>query len=703
MRNSEEFVDWYSLENIDVGGVDFEDLKNESDWFRIETNECGDPNYLESGASESLIWNISLRFKSITLQNPATIIFKAPNWNKVVRGSDEIPKSKCPKTHPPIPCRRSTTVFSDPEIEISSKVICSWREIFERLNCEPLVIEACKVTPFGDQEPHSSGYVNLKHILIQTEKTNPKVVGTYVFGSSTFRIWPTRILLYPTRDPEKSKDGTDLGISLKAHPMYESELETDPEIKAFVGSEKDSTSSLDEKNTPIGLVEVDVILQDCQKLSISDTSPTHRRRALEDSGNFGREPRSPTKSVMGSESRPSSASRSRSASRSLSASRKKNGESPRKRPSRRSLRAGDPKSSPGNRRVGFSSGVPQNTLEDLGRELEFEEVSPELFKASSFIDGLKQMEGIYDFSSKMEYFTVGDSSFSKKLMEKIVSEVDATEEGGSAQYYNSGSPNVELDEEQSASLAFEVWKKVEKERFIQHLQDLEEEFRKITLIRQETIMREFIKEIKRKSNNLGRLENLVSTKILNLKNKENSINNVGEENNRKMKLFQFEQKKIYEVQKNELCSKLEMEKKKTQIVEFEKNKWLKKYNQQEEINQQLTREIQSLKTGRKSDLYFKNELLRKDELIKSYEDQISQYRETIQLLKSSRNHYKTQFDQLATAAHLFPEQNSRSDSAKAISNAYTHNVDSLLQSGLYSEEDQFIQLLKSRQNPNNST
>ncbi|EAK88654.1 hypothetical protein [Cryptosporidium parvum Iowa II] len=676
--NSEEYTDWYSLENLDNTKLNFDELKEESGWFNIEIDKNDDSDIAGFGASESLIWSLSIHFRSITLQDPATVIFKAPNWYKIIKSTNEISPSKCPKTSPPYPCRRSTTIFSDHEIEITSRIVCSWKDIFDRLNCEPLKIEAYKVSTFGDQELHSMGYVNLKHILIQTEKTNPTISGNYIFGSNTFRIWPTRILLYPASKSQVPNDHKNTSNELDS--LSDSELEPNSGESKNKNSKNSVTE--EEKSVPIGLIEVDIVLQDCKKQPISDgSSPGIRQKSLN------------TKTDQNSSlfSRPRSVSRSRSRSRPRSGS--ATNESPINERTRNNLR-NRPKTPPSDKRVSFS---PQRTSRNVkyepGNDEEF--ISPEdleFLKIGNMYDKLdsniRSPGVISDFSSKIGYFTVGDVDFSNKLIETIIKEIDNDE------LYEQG---LENSDDYTSKVNFEIWKRSEKERFVQHLHNLEEEFRKLTLIRQETIMKDFIGDISRKSNKLGRLENLVSNKILKLKNKENSIDNINDENNRKMKLFQFEQTKLLESQKNEFKMKLELEKKKTQIAEFEKNKWFKKYSEEEEINEKLHKEIQSLKTGRKSDLYFKNELLRKDELIQSFEDQILQLKESVQILRASRDHYKTQFEHLAAAVHLFPEKETHPTSNKS-NNVYTHNIESLVQSGLYNEDDQFIQLLKSNNN-----
>ncbi|OII71894.1 uncharacterized protein cubi_00702 [Cryptosporidium ubiquitum] len=679
--NSEEYTDWYSLENLDSGRLNFDELREESGWYNIETSKHDDLDFADFGASESLTWSLSIHFRSITLQDPANVIFKAPNWYKIIKGTNEISPSKCPKTSPAYPCRRSTTIFSDHEIEISSKVVCSWKDIFERLSCEPLQIETYKVSTFGDQELHSKGYVNLKHIIIQTEKTNSKISGNYIFGSNTYRIWPTRILLYPVSKPEVSSDHKNTKNELD--PSSEPELESDS--GPLKDNNKKNSLTDDEKSAPIGLVEVDIVLQDCKKQTISDGSPGVRQKSLN------------TKTEKGSHSgsRPKSASRSRSRSRPRSGNTLS--DSPRNERANNYLSSRS-KTPPSERRVSFLPEKPVRNSRKHEMSINDEFISPEELEFlkignvyNDFDSDIRSPGTISDLNSKIGYFTVGDIDFSEKLIETIIKEID------NSVLHETG---IENENDYASNMNFELWKKSEKERFVQHLHNLEEEFRKLTLIRQETIMKDFIKDINRKSSKLGRLESLVSNKILKLKNKENSIDNVNDENNRRMKLFQFEQKKLFESQKNEFQMKLEFEKKKTQIAEFEKNKWFKKYNEEEETNARLHKEIQSLKTGRKSDLYFKNELLRKDELIQSYEDQISQLRESVQLLRASRDHYKAQFEHLTTLVHLSPEKETKPISTQINNNIYSHNIDSLVQSGLYSEDDQFIQLLKSNNNIN---
>lgn len=677
--NSEEYNDWYSLENLDSGRLNFDDLKEESGWFNIETIKYDDSDFVNFGASESLTWSLSIHFRSITLQDPATVIFKAPNWYKIIKGVNEISPSKCPKTSPPYPCRRSTTIFSDHEIEISSRLVCSWKDIFDRLNCEPLKIETYKVSTFGDQELHSSGYVNLKHIIIQTEKTNSRISGNYILGSNTYRIWPTRILLYPASKPEVSNNHKNNKIELDSP---ESDLGSD---SGPINDDKSNSVIGDEKKVPIGLVEVDIVLQDCKKRLISDGSPV-RQNSLNTKADQS--------SYLGS--RPKSASRSRS--RSVPRFENTSNVSPRNKIDNNYLRSRS-KTPPSGKRVSFSPEKLARNAKKHELSMNDESISPEDLEflnigniCNDFDSDIRSPSLISDFNSKMGYFTVGDAEFSDKLITTIIKEIDnsALNETG-----------IENEDGYASNINFELWKKSEKERFVQHLHNLEEEFRKVTLIRQETIMKDFIRDINRKSSRLGRLENLVSNKILKLKNKENFIDNVNDEHNRKMRLFQFEQKKLFESQKNEFQIKLEFEKKKTQIAEFEKNKWFKKYSEEEENNDKLHKEIQSLKTGRKSDLYFKNELIRKDELIQSYEDQISQLRESVQLLKASRDHYKTHFENLAASVHLFPDKEIQPISNR-INNTYSHNIESLVQSGLYSEDDQFIQILKSNNNTNGS-
>lgn len=678
----EEYTDWYSLENLDSGTINFDELKEESGWFNVEINKHSDLGSADVEASESITWSLSIHFRSITLQDPATLIFKAPNWHKITKGTGEISPSKCPKTSPPYPCRRSTTVFSDHEVEISSRMVCSWKDIFDKLNCEPLQIETYRISTFGDQEFHSRGYINLKHILIQTEKTNPKISGTYIFGSDTYRIWPTRILLYPDSNSEVFACHKDAKNELSS--PSESESGSNP---GSLKGRRNSTEE-DEKSVPIGLVEVDVVLQDCKRHPISDSSPRVGQRSSSTKVDHA--------SFSGSRPRPVSGSGYGSRSRSRPGSWSSLKDSPRsERPAGGYLKSSRPKTPP-EKRVSFS---PQRVVMNP-KEYEFgpddEYISPEdleLLKIGNVYDGFdsyaRSPGGAPDLSSKMGYFTVGDVDFSNKLIETVMKEIDSDE---------LHEPDIETDDDYTSRVGFELWKRSEKERFVRHLHDLEEEFRKLTLFRQETIMREFIRDVNRKSNKLGRLENLVSNKILKLRNKENSIDNINEENNRKMKLFQFEQKKLFESQKNEFQMKLELEKKKTKIAEFEKNKWFKKYSEEEEANDRLQKEIQSLKTGRKSDLYFKNELLRKDELIQSLEDQISQLKESVQLLKASRDHYKTHFEHLAAAAHLIPNKETQPTCSQT-NNIYSHNIDSLVQSGLYSEDDQFIQLLRSSNIP----
>ncbi|KAH8581742.1 uncharacterized protein ELE39_001872 [Cryptosporidium sp. chipmunk genotype I] len=671
--NSEEYVDWYSLENLDSARLNFDELKEESGWFNVEIDKHDDSDIVDFGVSEFLTWSLSIHFRSITLQDPATVIFKAPNWYKIIKGTNEISPAKCPKTNPPYPCRRSTTIFSDHEIEISSRIVCSWKEIFDRLNCEPLQIEAYKVSTFGDQELHSMGYVNLKHIIIQAEKTNPTISGHYIFGSDTYRIWPTRILLYPV---SKSRvHNCHKNTSDKLDSLSDSELGPDSgKLKDSDNNRKNSVTD-EEKNVPIGLVEVDIVLQDCKKQPILDgSSPGVRKKLLN--------VKTDQNSFSCSRPRPGSASSDSPINGKVNNNLKSRSKTP-----------------PSDKRVSFS---PQRSVRNVKKYepgINDEFISSEdleFLKIGNIYDGydpnIRSQGVISDFNSKIGYFTVGDVDFSNKLIETIIKEIDNNE---------LCEPGIEKEDDYISRVNFEIWKKSEKERFVQHLHNLEEEFRKLTLIRQETIMKAFIGDINRKSNKLGRLENLVSNKIIKLKNKENSIDNVNDENNRKMRLFQFEQKKLFESQKNEFKMKLELEKKKTQIAEFEKNKWFRKYSEEEENNEKLQKKIQTLKTGRKSDLYFKNELLRKDELIQSFEDQISQLKESVQILKASRDHYKTQFEHLAAAVHLFPDKEINPTSNK-INNIYSHNVESLVQSGLYTEDDQFIQLLKSNNNNNSS-
>ncbi|KAJ1608450.1 hypothetical protein OJ253_1944 [Cryptosporidium canis] len=670
----EEYADWYSFENLEGGAINFNELKDESGWYNIEINNHNGLDSNDTGASESVTWSLSINFRSITLQDPATLIFKAPNWYRIIKGRDEISPSKCPKTNPPYPCRRSTTVFSDHEIEISSRLVCSWRDIFDKLSSEPLEIESYKVSAFGDQEIHSRGYINLKHILIQAEKSNPTSSRAYIFGSDTYRIWPTRILLYPGSGSGASNAQETSTNEL--NPSSGPSSDSDPSSHR---DDKRNSIGEEEKDEPIGLVEVEVVLQDCKRRPISDNSPRSGQRvsnAKTDYASVGSGPRP----VSGSRSR------SRSASRSSPAGSPKNDRS-----SNSSWRIRGRSKTPPPKRVSFSPPKPENSSKDYEFGLDDGCFSPEdleFLRMRNVYDGFDSFSrspgGLSDFSSNMGYFTAGDVEFSNKLIETIVKEIDPDE---------LDEPDVDADD-YASNIGLELWKKSEKERFIKHLHNLEEEFRKLTLLRQETIMREFIGDINRKSSKLGRLENLVSNKILKLKNKENSIDNVNDENNRRMKLFQFEQKKLLESQRNEFQVKLELEKKKTQIVEFEKNKWLKKYHEEEETNAKLQKELQSLKTGRKSDLYFKSELTRKDELIQSLEGQISQLKEGVQLLKASRDHYKTQFEHLAAAVQLIPEKEPQ-PVVPSKNNVYSHNIDSLVQSGLYSEEDQFIQLLRS--------
>ncbi|KAK6590871.1 hypothetical protein RS030_111870 [Cryptosporidium xiaoi] len=640
MANKEFLSEWFSIEDIGNEALNIDNLK-ESDWFNIEhNNEIKSDNYISpnyESNQNSVTWNLTIRFKSISLQNPATLIFTAPNWYKIIKGQNDIYPSKCPKTNPPVPCRRSTTLFTNTEIEINSKIMCSWKEIFDRLNIEPLQIEVYKVNPFGDREIHSIGYVNLKHIFIQPEEIKPEIINSYIYGKNSYRIWPTRVLLYPkivktdNNDNIESDNNIDQGINIDNNDNGES--------------------------VPIGLIEVDIILEDCEKQNISEGNIFSRKN----SKNINIECNSSnTRKKLPINNSPKTKNMNKLKSVSPSINKNKD--------------------------YSMIKHNIQPQIIENEFELPFFEQKDLNYTENMFDFDLQYVNfnKISKFKPKLDLFNPGNDNLSSNILDSINEEIKTNVDIDSIAFCDSD------DESQNISNKLTKWKLIEKERFIEHLWKLEDEFRKITISRQEVIMRDFINNINTKTKKIGKLENLVTDKIFKLKNKENSIDNINNENSKKIQLLKCEHKKILELQKNDYIVKLDIEKKKMRLLESEKNKWIKKYNDLESNMDKVFKELQDLKNSRKTELYYKNELLRKDEFIQLQETQINQLKDTVELLKASRDHIKLNFEKFVSSLDLI--KNISNDSSNNM--CLPHNIDSLVESGIYNENDEFIQYLK---------
>ncbi|KAH8740238.1 hypothetical protein FG386_001513 [Cryptosporidium ryanae] len=656
MTNIEFSSEWFSIENIDNESLNINDLK-ESDWFNIDADnkvKNEDNNLINEGFNfNSVTWSLTIRFKSVSLQNPATLVFTVPNWYKIIKGPNDIHPSKCPKTNPPVPCRRSITSFKNLEIEINSKIVCSWKDIFDRLNIEPLQIEVYEFSPFGEKKIHSVGFVNLKHILIQPEETKPEIINSYVYGQNSYRIWPTRVLLY-----KKIDKGMDNNNNNNNNIDYKTNIDSfDDNIDDnSIKGESDNSEGI-----PMGLIEIDIILEDCKKQPISESSVISKKinKNINNECN-----NSNTRRRLITNNSPKSEQRNK-------------------------LKSASPPSLSKNKNYSPVKYEIQPQIMEDELELPFSENKTLNYNEnmSVFDSEYISFNKISEFRPKLDLFNPGYDNLSKNILDSIKKEIKLNDDIDLSVFYNSD------QEAEDAVRILNKWKLVEKERFIEHLRKLEDEFRKIIISRQEIIMKDFIENINNKAKKIGRLENLITEKIFKLKNKENSVDNMNNENNRKMQLLQYEHRKKLESQQNCYIAKLEIEKNKIKLMESEKNKWIKKYNDLENNLNKVFIELQNLKNSKKTELHYKSQLSHKDEIIKFKDTQINQLKDTVELLKASRDHIKKNFERLISSFGLanncadIDNNNNNIDSTNC-------NIDSLIESGIYSENDEFIKYLR---------
>ncbi|OII73505.1 hypothetical protein cand_003300 [Cryptosporidium andersoni] len=575
MNSSEDPLDWLSIDNLD-------DITSE---FTCESNLANYDDYLDI-----TVWNLCIKFKSTTLQNPATITFILRNWFNIIRGTKNS-SGRPPKTSPPIPCKRSTNIFKEP-LEISSKFSCNWHTLSNRLQLEPLKIEVWKSNTFGDLEIHSYGDITLKHILIQPDDT--QFINESILSHKT---WPTRILLYPyTVD--------------------------------------NSNSTIQQENIlPIGFIDIELKLQGNKKQNITEIKVQNRKDK---------------KHIL----------------------KKSKTESP------QILK---------DKNINKSSDLSIGLYSDISDNHEFSSKKKEV---STFLQDLQEKDHFETINKTLNdelylnfgYFKVEEFNIKPELTLQVLDDIldskRVTED------------DIRNTQEYEVALSVEIWKKLEKERFIKHIEDIEKNIRLSLIKRQEIIMKKFIQDIKRRNQKLATLENLLNEKIYHLREKEKSIEYIEENKNGELDNMKMNFQQRLDIIQSKFKTKLDIEKRKYKQLEMENSKLISKLNVEEDKSGILKKTTEKAYMA-KDYSYFKSELSKKDYEIQNKDMEIKHLKQCVELLKASRQYLKDKLDQIVVTLEL--------ESVNKVPNAMDMqiptDVDILIRSGLYNEDDQLIKLL----------